>query len=150
MKERTCELFWLLPWWSAGRLYVGCSQDHEDEGRTTARSPEEVLAAVRRASQDCKDKFGVHTAVSLEKWGDPDLSVTALGDRWHFWYLAEEGAASFRSLGDESAEGTTEIIFSDFYDIPNAELVPAEVAEIVIREWFDHKRLSDAIRWVER
>jgi hypothetical protein len=94
--------------------------------------------------------FGVHTAVSLEGWGDPDLSATAVGDRWHFWYLAEDGAASLRSVGDESAEGTTEIIFSDFYDIPNRELVPAAAGETVIREWFEHKRLSDAIEWCER
>jgi hypothetical protein len=146
-ERRTCELFWLLPWVSDGRLCVGCSQEYEDEGQATARSPEEVVAGVRRASQDCWDRFGVYTAVSLERWGDPDLSVTAVGDRWHFWYLAEDGASSFRSVGDESAEGITEIIFSDFYDIPNAELVPARVAEVVIREWFEHKRLSDVIQW---
>jgi hypothetical protein len=62
---RTCELFWLLPWWQGGRLCVGYSQEHEDEGRATAHSPEEVIACVRRVSQECKDRFGVYTAVSL-------------------------------------------------------------------------------------
>ena len=144
---RTCELFWLLPWWQHGRLCVGCSQEYEDEGQATARSPEEVVAVVRRASQDCRDRFGVYTAVSLERWGDPDLWVTAVGERWHFWYLAEDGASSFRSVGDESAEGSTEIIFTDISDIPNAELVSVAVAEVVIREWFEHQRLSNVIRW---
>jgi hypothetical protein len=117
--------------------------------RPTAHSAEEVITGVRQVGQDCQVRFGVYTAVSLEG-GDPDLSATAIDDRWHFWYLAEDGAMSLRSVGDESAERTTRIIFSDFYYIPNAELVPAAVGEAIIREWVERKRLSDAIRWVER
>jgi hypothetical protein len=64
--------------------------------------------------------------------------------------LAEDGAASLASVGDESSESTTRIIFSDFRDIPDAELVPAAVAEVAIREWFEHKRLSDAVRWAAK
>jgi hypothetical protein len=104
---------------------------------------------VRRIGREVWEEFGAYPSVSLEGLSEPDLSAAAVGDRWHFWYLAGNGAVYLRSVGDESAAGTTRMILNDFEEIPNAELVPATAGEAVIREWFDHKRLSPAIRWRE-
>jgi hypothetical protein len=96
------------------------------------------------------EEFGAYPSVSLEGLGVPDLNATAVGDRWHFCYLAENWDM-YLSVGDGSEAGTFRAIHSDyeddFADIPCAELVPAAAGEAVIREWFLHKRLSDAIRW---
>ncbi len=145
-KQRTCELVWLVPWWRAGRLVVG---ESASDRRLTAHSADEVIAHVRRVGREVWEAFGVYPSVSLEGLGEPDLNATAVGDRWHFWYLADNGHVYLTSAGDESEAGTFRAIHNDFEDVPNAELVPGASGEAVIREWFLHKRLSDAIRWRE-
>jgi hypothetical protein len=146
-QARTCELAWLVPWRRGGRLHVGESPPESSERRLTVSSPEEVIACVRRIGREVFEEFGAYPAVSLEGLGDPDLYSTAVGDRWHFWHLAEGGDVSLRSVGDESAAGVTRVIFCDFEEVPNAELVPGPAGEAVVREWFAGKRLSDAVRW---
>jgi hypothetical protein len=144
---RVCELAWLVPWWRGGRLFVGESAPDSSERRLTAHSADEVIAHVRRIGREVREEFGAYPSVSLEGLGDPDLSAAAVGDRWHFWYLAEDGGVYLRSVGDETEAGTIRMIFNDFEDIPAAELVPAAAGEAVIREWFEHRQLSDAIEW---
>jgi hypothetical protein len=146
---RTCELAWLVPWRRGGGLFVGESPPDSSERRLTAHSADEVIAHVRRIGREVCEEFGAYPSVSLQGLADPDLSAAAVGDRWHFWYLAENGGVYRRSVGDESEAGSTRMILNDFEDIPNAELVPAAAGEAVIREWFEHKRLSKAIGWRE-
>lgn len=144
---RMCELVWQVPWWRGGRLHVGISHPDNSERHLTVFCAEDVIAHVQRVGREVWDEFGVYPAVSLEGLGDPDLVATAVGDRWHFWYLAEEGNVSLRSVGDESAVGECQIILTDIELVPNAELVPQEVGEVVLREWFERKRLADVVRW---
>ncbi len=146
-KQRTCELVWLVPWWLAGRLVVGKSETDSSDRRLTAHSADEVIAHVRRIGREVWEAFGAYPSVSLEGLREPDLNATAVGDRWHFWYLADHGDVYLTSAGDESEAGTFRAIHNDFEDVPNAELVPGAAGEAVIREWFLHKRLSDAIQW---
>jgi hypothetical protein len=147
-RHRSCELAWLEPWQDdRGCLVLGSSEGRESERSLTVDSVEELLTHLRRISEEVHRWCGYWVAVSLEGLEEPALYATAAGDRWHFWYLADGGAASLRSVGDEAAGGTTPVIFSEFDQVPDAELVPGPAGEQVLREWFDHKRLSDAIRW---
>jgi len=114
-------------------------------------SADELLTAIRRISREVWDQFGVWGAVSLEEGlADPYLYATLVGGRWHFWYLADEGNVSLASVGDESEPGSTPVIIQDFDEILNAELVPNDVGEEVVREWYEAKRLSDKVQWRER
>ena len=72
------------------------------------------------------------------------LSVRAFCRRHR---LAENGDLYLRNVGDESESGTVQMILNDLEKIPKAELVPAAAGVVVIREWFERKRLSDAIKW---
>ena len=123
-QNRTCELAWLVPWWRGGRRFVGESSPDSSERRQQASSSDEIIAHIRRVGREVWEEFGAYPAVSLEGLGDPDLYATAVEDRWHFWYLAEGGDVSLRSVGDELAEGASRVIFCDFKDVPNAELLP--------------------------
>jgi hypothetical protein len=110
-------------------------------------SVSDLLGELQRISDRVHRWCGYWVAVSLEGLEDPALYVAAVEDRWHFWYLADGGNVSLRSSGDEGAEATFPVIFSEFDDVPDTELVSSAAGEQVVREWFEHKRLSDAIRW---
>ena len=149
-RGRPCKLAWLVPWWRDGRLVVGESYPDSSERSLTVHSADELLAAVRQISREVWEQFGVWVAVSLEGLGDPSLDAILVGDRWHFWYLAEDGDVSLVSVGDESEPGETPVIFNDFDRLLNAELVSDVIGEAVVREWYDGKRLSDKVRWRTR
>jgi hypothetical protein len=147
--HRTCELSWLEPWQDdRGCLVLG-----SDSGRRTSErslivgSIEELLAQLRDIGECVYRWCGYWVAVSLGGLEEPALYATAAGDRWHFWYLADGGKVSLRSCGDKAAGGITPVIFSEFDQVPDADLVPGPCGEQVVQEWFESRRLSSAICW---
>jgi hypothetical protein len=149
-KRRACELAWQEPWQNdRGNLVLGADSTRSSERSLVVDSLQELLVQLRQISDKIHHRCGYWAAVSLEGLEEPALYATAAGDRWHFWYLANGGKVSLRSCGDEAAGGTTPVIFSEFDEMPDSELVSNKDGEQVLREWFEFKRLSDAIRWRE-
>ena len=148
-RKRVCELAWLVPRREGERLVVGETADQSSERSLEVETSEELLRQVRRISQEVWEEFGLRVSISLEGLADPTLLVTLVGDRWHFWYINDGEGVSLRSTGDKAAKGRTRVLFSDFDQVPNSELVPGPLGERVLREWFEHKRPSDAIEWRE-
>jgi hypothetical protein len=150
-QHRTGELAWLEPWQDdRGRLVVGSSAGRTSERSLEVGSAEELIAHLREVSERVHQGCGYWVAVSLGGLGEPALYAAAVGDRWHFWYLDEGGDVSRRSVGDEAAAGVIPVIFSEFDEVPESELVPGPAGEQVLRAYFESGRLSDAIRWRER
>jgi hypothetical protein len=58
-------------------------------------------------------------------------------DEW--WY----------SVGDEMAEGTAVFLCPDWTEIAAARLVPYSTALLALREWMEHGRMTDAIKWTD-
>jgi len=149
-KRRACELAWQEPWQDdRGSLVLGADSTRTSERSLVVDSVEELLAQLRKISDKIHRRCGYWAAVSLEGLEEPALYAAAAGDRWHFWYLANGGKVSLRSCGDEAAGGTTPVIFSEFDEVPDSDLVSNKDGEQVVREWFESKRPSDAIRWHE-
>ena len=145
------EVAWLEPWQDCrGCLVVGSSADQTSERSMTASSADELLAHLRQVSERVHQWCEYWVAASLGGLEEPSLYAAAVGDRWHFWFLDDGGAVSRRSVGDAAAAGTTPVIFSEFDEVPDAELVPGPAGERVVREWFASGRLSDAIEWREQ
>ena len=150
VQGRPCELAWEAPFWWHGRLVVGVTDSDSSSRSMTVHSADELLATIRRISGEVWDQFGVWVAVCLGDLANPYLYAALVGDRWHFWYLADKGNVSLVSVGDESEPGSTPVIVGDFDEVLNAELVSNDVGEEVVREWYEAKRLSDKVRWREK
>lgn len=147
-ERRSCELAWLVPVWRRNRPVIIGGTDSERS--QIVHSADELITAIRQINREVWEEFGLWVAVTMEGLSDPSLDATIVEDRWHFWYLAEEGDVSLVSVGEAQEPGETPVIFSDFDRIQNAELVPDDVGEVVVREWYENKALSDKIRWRTR
>jgi hypothetical protein len=149
--KRVCRLAWLVPFRLGNRLVVGHVSDQSSERSLIVDTLEDLFLHMRRIWREVWQEFGVPVAVTLEGRSPESLYVTEVGELWHFYYMkcAENPAEELclRSVGDESAVGTTRILTDDFKDIPNSELVARSLGEVVVREWFESKRLSKVIRW---
>ncbi len=150
-KIRTCELAWLVPFRHANRLVVGSVADQSSERSLTVDTLDDLFLQMQRIWDSVWQEFNEHVAVTLDAWSPESLYVAEVGEFWHFYYMKvadnPDDELYLRSVGDESAVGATRIITDDFKEVPNAELVPRPTGELVVREWFEHKRLSHVIPW---
>jgi hypothetical protein len=149
--QRACQLRWLVPFRLENSLVVGHVSGQSSERSLIVDTLEDLFLQMRRVWREVWQEFGERVAVTLDGFSRESLYVAEVGDLWHFYYmkLADEPDAelSLRSVDDQSATGTTRILTDDFKDIPNSELVARAQGEVVVREWFEGKRLSQAIRW---
>jgi hypothetical protein len=133
------------------RLVVGHVSGHSSERSLIVDTLEDLFLQMRRVWREVWQEFGERVAVTLDGFSRESLYVAEVGDLRHFYYMKladdPDEELSLRSAGDESATGTTRILTDDFRDIPNSELVARSWGEVVVQEWFESKRLSQAIRW---
>jgi hypothetical protein len=118
-----------------------------------ADSLEELFQLLQRVESEAWRNWVINTSVCLDNPSGECLYVGLAGDRWTFFFLrmpeVGDGELFIRSVGDPSAEGSTQVIVEMKEDVPNSSFVPREVGMRVVREWWDSKTLSNSIGWRE-
>ncbi len=110
---------------------------------------EDLCRRMEQLSLEYRALLHIPFSVDLVREGEGRMSVGLGEEQWMLFYTSEDGDVR-NSLGDMKATGTTVFFFGDYTDyteLPNKYLVPAEKALEAVKFWFEEDKLSNDINW---